>query len=254
MFFILSQLISWVIMPITQIILAVLATMLVRRRYLKSMRLVAIVLIFFYTSPLTSWIGTQIWEVPATPFEELEGTYDIGIVLGGMTNLHYDPADRPHFNQNADRITDALTLYKKGTIKKLLLSGGAGYLGFPELNESDRLKEFAQIMGVNEEDLIIENRSQNTRENALYTMELIQKEYPNSSLLLITSGTHMRRAKACFQKVGANPTSFSSDINSSNELVWSLQLIIPNVGALFSWTRLLNEWVGYLVYWMIGYL
>ena len=54
-------------------------------------------------------------------------------------------------------------------------------------------------MGIPENDIIIENKSRNTHENAFYTAQLFEKNgFSKSNNLLITSSMHMRRAQACF--------------------------------------------------------
>lgn len=252
MFFVLSQLISWIISPLSQIILLFIG-LIFSKTHKRLFKTTLIFMLFFYTSPLTTWIALKAWEIPPVAYHEIRQSYDLGIVLCGISDMHVDPSDRPHFNYSADRITDAVVLYKKGTIKKILLSGGSGYLGFPELKESHRLKEFLINTGVNEGDIIIEDRSNNTRENAQYSAEIILRDFPNSSQLLITSAGHMRRAYGCFSKVGLNPDRFSSDVNTGS-FKWSHSLFIPNVNALLTWTQLIKEWVGYVVYWLIGYL
>ena len=55
-------------------------------------------------------------------------------------------------------------------------------------------------MGIPENDIIIENKSRNTHENAFYTGQLFEKNgFSKSNNLLITSSMHMRRAQACFE-------------------------------------------------------
>jgi len=206
-----------------------------------------------YTSPIVSSIALRAWEIPATPFAEISNSYDIGIVLCGMTSLRTLPDDRPHFGSTVDRITDAIKLYKEEKIDKILISGGSGYLLFPDLKESLKLKDFCLLMGVDLKDIIIEGESDNTRENARNSIKIIEDQFPNSKLLLITSATHMRRASGCFIKVGAQHDVFSTDIGSS-PFSWDFRLLIPNVDALATWTNLIREWVGYAVYWVVGYL
>lgn len=249
MFFIISQLFSWLIAPISQIIILVAVVLFVRGRIHLISRYLLIIAILFYSSPITSWIALSNWETDPVPYKDIGKTYDYGIVLCGMSNMLVYPPDRPHFNDNVDRITDAVVLYNQGIIKKILLSGGSGYLEFPELKESTRLKQFLMELGIDPVDIIIEDQSKNTRENAYYSAQLVKTE----SILLITSASHMRRAIGCFEKVGLQPDYFTSDVNSS-EFKWSYKLIIPSISAIGTWTEIIHELVGYLMYWLVGYI
>src|SRR5699024_6082081 len=104
------------------------------------------------------------WEIPPTPFDAIEGQYDVGVVLTGITNMRIEPRDRVYFQKGADRILHAIELYKRGKIKKILITGGTGSLTHPDLLEADNLVRTLQLFGVPEEDMIIENQSRNTYE------------------------------------------------------------------------------------------
>ena len=51
-------------------------------------------------------------------------------------------------------------------------------------------------------DILIENDSRNTYENAVNSAKMLNTSYPNGRLLLVTSAFHMRRSLACFRKTG----------------------------------------------------
>ncbi|MFM8241376.1 MAG: YdcF family protein, partial [Crocinitomicaceae bacterium] len=179
--------------------------------------------------------------------------YDIGIVLSGMMEYNKD-VERLSVRRGTDRIWQAITLYKKGKIKKILISGDSGYLVKDGLHEADQMKEVLLSWGIPNEDIIIENQSRNTHENAGFTKALIEKEYPNSSLLLITSALHMKRAKACFDKEGLKVNTFSTDHYSEENADFTLDNLIPSIDAFQLWDTFNKEWVGYVAYWVMGYL
>lgn len=194
------------------------------------------------------------WESDIYPISSLNQNYDIGIVLGGYTNFNIKPRERYNFSTNANRLTQALELYKDGKIKKILLTGGTGSLIKQSSKEANEIKSFLLKMGVVENDLIIEARSRNTHENAVFTKQLLEKEFPNTKCLLITSAFHMRRSKACFRKENLEFTPFSTDIISEEIRFIPSALIFPNSSGFNRWELLIKEWVGYVVYWFIGYI
>jgi uncharacterized SAM-binding protein YcdF (DUF218 family) len=64
----------------------------------------------------------------------------------------------------------------------------------------------------------------------------------------------MRRAIACFEKVGLKVSPYSVDRNASPVRRHSLDyLLIPDTGTLGDWNALIHEWIGLVVYKMEGY-
>ena len=98
------------------------------------------------------------------------------------------------------------------------------------------------------EDIIIENTSRNTKENAFNSAEILKKQFPNGDFLLITSATHMKRAQLCFDIANLKTTAFPTDCTTSYTNFGIEYLLLPRVSALEVWENLIHEWIGYLVY------
>src|ERR1051326_3616429 len=202
MFFFISKILSFLISPFTWIF-ALLAFGLLTKNIKRKKRslITSLVLFYFFSNGFLLEEVSRLWEIPGTPYKELK-TYDAGIVLGGM--LEYDmKLDRIQFERGADRLFQAVELYKTGVIKKILFSGGSGSIEFPYMKEGMFVRRFLLTLGIPDKDIWIEGESRNTRENALFSKELIDKKnFSSGKFLLITSGYHMRRSLACFRKVG----------------------------------------------------
>jgi len=194
----------------------------------------------------------RMWEVPATKYQDMK-TYDAGIVLGGM--LEYDDEyDRIQFYRAADRLLQAIELYKKGKIRKIIFTGGSGSLIYKDKKEAPLAKRYLLTIGIPEQDIIIESESKNTRENAVNTKHLVDSLSIKGKLLLITSGFHMRRAIACFEKAGIHVDSYSTDRYSGKRKFLFDHLFIPNSQSLEVWDLLIHEITGYIVYYFSGYV
>jgi uncharacterized SAM-binding protein YcdF (DUF218 family) len=181
--------------------------------------------------------------------------YDAGIVLTGMAEYNSD-LNEISIRRGADRIWQALSLYHKGKIKKIIITGDSGYITERGLHEAKQMKEVLVGWGIPETDIITEEVSRNTHENAVETKKLIDRSYPHfEKLLLITSGMHMRRAKGCFEKVGLNCDVYSTDLYTGpkRNYFWN-QYIIPDISTFSDWNQLNKEWVGYITYDLIGYI
>ncbi|MFR2534147.1 MAG: YdcF family protein [Clostridia bacterium] len=104
------------------------------------------------------------------------------------------------------RVQKAVELYKAGRIKKLLFLGGAGGISneehIPE-TEASCMKKLALTLGVKEQDIFLEEQSNNSIENCIQSMPILKQIYPKGNidkLLLISSEFHLKRCLATFLK------------------------------------------------------
>ncbi|MGB3617967.1 MAG: YdcF family protein [Catalinimonas sp.] len=220
-----------------------------RRRGLVGLSLVVAVV---FGNPVLlneAWRG---WEVPPVPYDSL-GTYDVAIVLGGVTRGQQSPTDRVHFGQGADRVLHAVDLYQRGQARQILLCGGGRTLLGRSLDEAGQMQRVVRSFGIPPEDIATESRSVNTRENALYAAESLAARPPGGKYLLVTSAFHQRRSLACFRKVGIEATPFSVDMRYAPMELTPDKLLIPSAEAMAGWSLLIHEIVGLITYKAIGY-
>lgn len=196
----------------------------------------------------------MVWEIPPTPFEKIEKTYEWGIVLTGVTKSQMPVVDRVYFNRGADRVTHAIQLYKKGIVKKILISGGSGRLIDIGQREARELEDVFLMMGVAATDILVEDKSRNTHESALESKKILEKITQPVNCLLITSGFHMRRSRACFAKAGWDVDVFSTDFLTHRRLYSFDILLIPKTDSLIIWGHFIKETVGYISYKAVGYI
>lgn len=251
MFFILSKLLSFIVMPVTLIVLAFLLSWLYKK-YRHFFLLTGLALLFLFTNPFLGNVLIRWWEVSPTLLSDLPA-YHIGIVLGGITS-DKEPRDRVHVTGAADRILHALHLYREGKIDKILISGGSGKILKDDIPEAVLLQKILLLSQIPEQDIMIETSSRNTRENALFSAAILEEEYPAQKYLLITSAFHMRRARACFEKVGLTVDTYSVDMRGNETEYTPDVLLIPNTAAIGTWEVMIKEWLGMLAYKISGYI
>ena len=196
------------------------------------------------------------WEVPAVPIEEIQGTYEVGIVLGGTADTERAPFDRLYFSKGAERITQAVTLYKAGKIRKILFTGGNAELFEDPEKDNTPIFQYYLSCGVDPDDIIIENRSRNTHENAVLTKEmLVENNLLDQKHVLLTSAFHMRRAAACYRKEGIDVLEFSTDFYTAlPDNRYDFSQFLPSAPVLGNWEFLIKEFVGYIAYWLADYI
>ncbi len=258
MFFYVSQLFSFLIMPFTIcLVLTGAGILFINRTWGKKLVLAGFLLSLFFSN---SYLANQLmysWEPPPKAFHTLP-EYEIGIILTGVTNIEKTPKDRTYFNKGADRVTHAVQLYKMGKLKKILITGGLGFDPSDDISEAESLGDFMVWAGVKRSDLILETTARNTRENALFTEKLLKEEglleQQSSSFLLITSAFHMKRANACFAKTGLYPDTFPVDYYAAAPKLNFKTIFQPSINAILIWHILVKEWVGILIYKIAGYI
>ena len=256
MLYILSKIFGFFIQPFNLILALALASVLVRKPYWKrKLRLVSLILFLIFSNGVLLNECLLLWEKKAIPVDNLAGDYEIAVVLGGTTDVDRDGKDRLLLHKGAERVTDAINLCHSGKVKKILFTGGNPRLFEDSNRDNSPIVDFYEMCGVAPEDILIESASRNTRENAFLVREMIEKNAPGGKVILITSAFHMRRSEACFRKVGIEVTGFSTDFYSAlPKDRFGFNGIVPSPMVLAHWNFLIKEWIGYVSYWILGYI
>src|SRR3712207_5063443 len=126
MFFILSKLLFYLIMPIIWILgilLIGLLTKNVRRSRFCLWLSFGLLLLFSNAYFMNeAWL---LWEYEPVPVKKVRH-YDAAILLTGFTAIEKSPHDRVYTNKGADRLLHTVMLYKMGKLNKIIVSGGSG--------------------------------------------------------------------------------------------------------------------------------
>ena len=215
-------------------------------------------LIFLFGNGFLVNEAMLLWEVPPISPDSISQPFDVGIILtGGMITNKQSSNNQIFTDKTADRFIQPLRLYKMGKLKRILISGGSTDLKLFKQDVVDETLKVAQLLeelGVRKEDIILERKAKNTRENAVNTVEILMKnpQYGNK-YLLFTSAFHTRRALGCFQKTGVKITVFPTAFKSKQRSFTIDNLLIPRELNLFEAYDLIHEMVGYVVYKILGY-
>ena len=159
---------------------------------------------------------------------------DIGFVFGGPSMIPY-------------RCDKAIQLYKSGYIKKILISGGIGFLNLDRINnEAYKMYNYLIKQDVPKEDIIIESKSRNTIDNINNSINLLSLVYDinNLSFILITNHFHLRRCILLLTKyINRNKifwcgiTDGKTDINSWNKSLIRKIIIVREAILLTCFAR-----------------
>lgn len=255
MFFFLSKTLSYLTQPLF-IVCALLVLSLVIRKapWQKRLFLAALILLFLFSNEFIANEVALRWETKATPFSAIKKHYRWGIVLTGVTRSEMEPNDRVYFSRGADRVVHTVQLFKMGFIDSILVSGGSGRLVDIGQQEAEEMASALVLMGVPRGVIMTENNSKNTHESAVEVKKMLSGITAPDQCLLITSGYHIPRSAACFARVGFGMDTFATDFLAHRRSFTFDVLFIPRLEALGIWTAIIKEWVGFLAYWISGYV
>nr|WP_276081334.1 YdcF family protein [Methylobacterium sp. GC_Met_2] len=186
---------------------------------------------------------------PAFP---ADGPPPTGIIVlgGGIESGLSEARAQVVVNDAGERPIYLADLARRFPTARLVFSGGSGFIG-GGISEADIVSRQADTIGVPRTRLILENRSRNTRENAIFTAALVLPK-PGERWLLVTSAWHMPRAVGCFRQAGFTVDAFPVDYRTRG---WG-DLTRFNGFASDGLLQLdlgVKEWIGLVVYRWAGY-
>ena len=179
---------------------------------------------------------------------------DAIVVLGGGVTYPPAPARKSiEVGDGFDRLLHGMRLLRAERAPLLVLSGRGMPLAVElEMTEAARMRSLALEYKVDPALLLLEERSRNTYENALYTREL-QQQRGLERILLVTSALHMRRAAAAFRTQGLKVIPAPTDIRVGRGR-FSLAEFLPTPGGLLYSTMAMEEYIGMLAYRLKGWI
>lgn len=253
MFFEVSKILHFMLSPVTWIgILLLLSLIRFKRRFGKSLLIGTWVAFLFFSNSFIVDEFMRISEYGSSEETDTE-VYDAGILLGGGMVTSTSGGELI-FQQNTDRLLQAIDLYQKGRIRKILISSGSGSMVFRDMLEGALLRRYLISIGIPDSVILVDSVSRNTYENAVQSARIIRDSIPQGKFLLITSALHMPRAIACFRKQGIFPVAYPVSRKVGPRRWDPGYLLLPNPENFMVWEKLLHEWTGYLVYRMKSYL
>lgn len=234
---------NWIIVLLGWLLLS--KAPVVRKRLTTTIVLLIFVLgnEYIYTSLVNAW-------QPKPVTLPLDAVYDAGIVLGGSAS--FDKFGRGYFNAASDRFIETCILYKTKKIKKIIISGGSNGINQPK-DADFQFKKMIEI-GVPSNDIIVENASVNTFENATFSKAKLDSLHLKPPFVLITSAMHIPRAQKVFIKAGIPVIPFPCNYYVVENNLSLADYLIPKAGVLLSWNGYLREVVGIAGYKLTGKL
>jgi uncharacterized SAM-binding protein YcdF (DUF218 family)/glycosyltransferase involved in cell wall biosynthesis len=142
-----------------------------------------------------------------------------------------------------ERLARAVELYHQGFAPRIILSSGFVF----SFKEAEVMRRLAIDNGVPDAAIVLETRAANTRQNVLFTYDIL-RQHGWRDVLLVSSPYHMRRALLAWKKA-------APEVGVTPEPVASSQFYVHGEGASFAQIRgILQEYAAIVDYWWKGWI
>jgi uncharacterized SAM-binding protein YcdF (DUF218 family) len=213
--------------------------------------IVPFVLLFLASLPLTAHLGERILQSGYRHLAIRPEDANYIVVLAGCAMPRNAENPQPVLCPDSIyRCLRAAELYRTGEPCTIIASGGAvdRELDMPPL--SHQMREFLIQHGVDAGDVLVEDQSSTTYENAIETARLLSKDGTNR-VVLVTDAGHMWRAERCFRRAGLDVVPAPCRLNNG-----PLELkpgdFCPSAGAAYSVRATCHEILGLIWYKLKG--
>jgi uncharacterized SAM-binding protein YcdF (DUF218 family) len=142
-----------------------------------------------------------------------------------------------------ERLKQAVDLYRAGYAPYLVLSSGYVY----SFREAESMRSLAIAQGIPESAIVLEERSKDTHEMVAF-VDAILRDHRWSSILLVSSPYHMRRAMGVWRKIAPDVRVIPTPAPKSQFFDHTRGATLEQVGGI------LFEYVAIVAYWRSGWL
>lgn len=233
---------SWVLPPGLFIILLVILTVYLSRINGRIAALLGLGTLMFYllcTGFVAEKFMGSLEKMYSTPENIEETGVDVIVLLGGgaITDVQDVDGTGTLCASPANRLLTAVRLQKILNVP-ILLSGGQGQ----DKTSSEAIisGRVLKSLGVPEDKILLEDKSINTTQNAVYSAEILrEKNFQHP--LVVTSAFHMRRAVLNFSRQGIEVIPYPTDFTVSHKPKFHYTKLRPQASALLLNVTVMQE-------------
>jgi len=159
------------------------------------------------------------------------------VLAGGLRTLDPEVPPRERLDgATTQRVLTAARLWHRHRFGLVILTGAP-------LPETESMEALITTLGVPAARVVRETRSVNTRENALYSAAIL-RERGVETTVMVTSGTHLRRAVKDFEAAGRHVLPAAADRTGLARV--GMDSLLPAAFALGRKQVALHELLGYV--------
>ncbi len=203
-----------------------------RRRLVRAVVAVGMAYLVVFQSPLVWWIAEPLrLAAPERPVDAIV-VFAGGVGESGKAGGGYQ-----------ERTKHAVDLHHRGLAPSLIFSSGYTLV----FQEAEIMQELAAAHGVPPSAIILEQRAATTYENVRFVAEILE-ERGWSSVLLVTSPYHMRRALLTWRATAPQIQVIPAPVPESRFYLHRRGANLEQIHGL------LHEYLGILYYWWKGWI
>jgi len=255
LFFTASKTLGYLLLPTNFLIgLGLTGAILMATRFAglgRKLVVVAVLLLFICgLSPLGNILLYPL-EQRFPPWDPARGAPDGIIVLGASIEADLSAAHgTPVVRSAPDRIIAAAALAHRYPKARVVFSGGSANLISSDAREADFAGAIFESLGIDRSRLVMERRSRNTHENAVFSKALLMPK-DGERWLLVTSAFHMPRSVGLFRKAGFAVEPYPVDwrVGRRGDLLTFTSVALDGLGRTDMAVR---EWLGLTAYRVTG--
>lgn len=208
-----------------------------------------LVITVFSLNPVSSALLNKLQSQYSPLLQTPAGVTEVVVLGGGVNDDREYPANITLGSASLSRLVEGIRQFKALAANHvnptLILSGGQVF-GSPAV--AGKMQNVAALLGVNPNNIVLENGSQDTHQEALF----LKKTLGSHPFILVTSAYHMPRSMALFEYQGMHPIAAPTEILSSK--THTALPYIPNASSLIMSDIALHEYIGILWAKMQGYI
>jgi uncharacterized SAM-binding protein YcdF (DUF218 family) len=211
---------------------------------------VALLAVLYLPATAYLMLGTLEWAYPPRP-DRPEGVEAI-VVMGGYVKPPAAPGMAPELGSDSLlRCVRATELYKGGPPCPVVVTGGLVHPPGKAPPVARAMRDFLAAHGVDPRDLVVEDVSGSTHENAVETAKVLRGK-GIKRVALVTDAAHLRRSLACFRAEGVDAVPCGCRYAAVGGL-GVLDFLLPDPATDVKRRTAAHEWVGLAWYKMRRY-
>jgi uncharacterized SAM-binding protein YcdF (DUF218 family) len=205
----------------------------------------------FVSTPAGAYLAVGTLEWPYPPADGRPATAEAVVVLAAGLLPADDTRARAELDADSRaRCLHAARLYRQGPPCPVLVSGGKVDPVAPGPTHARAMADFLIELGVRERDLVLEESSRTTYENAVGCARLMRARGIREAVLVVDA-VDMFRALRCFRRQGLELTPSPCHYRAGR-FGPSYTAFVPSLSAVRRSERAWHEWLGCAWYWLHG--
>ena len=215
----------------------------------------SVVFLFLYLicCPAISYVtlGSLEWHYP--PLDNPPDAPQAIVVLSGLSNVRLNkdgPAYQLLGKPTLSRCLRAADIALEHEPSLVLVSGGKVDPTLPGPTPAAMMRKFLLNQGVAPENILVEDRSTTTYENAVLSAEMLRR-LDVVEIILVTDAIHLFRAERCFRQEGLKVIPAGCRYQADMFPLRAASFL-PSPTAAKGFSDAWHEWMGVIWYWIHG--